>query len=150
MTLLHAYFIGVRPGAHRGHHCFMPDFRPAHTSPENPSSPWVDRDVHGSLLSSAPFGEGAILKAVWGMSPEQPEGLARVQFRENWMLVSMWDRSADDRPGSHASFALLTDPPLTDPQAGLFQAWAAFPTVFARIETHLHRRVILDPEQEQP
>lgn len=136
-----AYFTGVLPGERSGHYCVTPErVRPYHSL----RSPWGESD-------SYPLGDAAPTQAAWPEAYDryktrvypnvEPEGLARVVRRDGWTLVCLWDRSGDGRHGSHASFALHAD---LEPAAALEQARALFPGVFARIERHLGRAVVLD------
>lgn len=140
-----AYFMGVWPGDSAGHYCVLPNGDSTGIGGrEHPPSPWAE-------ASYMPLGDSTATKGGWperhdrqGMVRydwEQPEGRARVVRRDGWTLVTMWDRSADGRRGSHASFALHAD---LEPQAALQQARSLFPAVFARIERHLGRSVVLD------
>lgn len=80
-------------------------------------------------------------RGIWRPGFQQPEGRARVVRRDGWTLVCLWDRSADGRHGSHASFALQAD---LEPAAAMEKARELFPAVFERIEQHLGRAVVLD------
>ncbi len=65
-----------------------------------------------------------------GYTPrEQPEGVARLTHYEGWTVLSFWDRSVDDRRGSHSTFAI--DGVHTFGEA-VAHARAAFPRVWAR------------------
>lgn len=138
-----AYFTGVRPGAKAGHYCFTPDLRI--TNGREPPSPWVDQGGSYPLGDSKPcraaWPEGYDQRGYWRMELPQPEGLGRVVRQDGWTLVCLWDRSADRRGGSHASFALQAD---LLPVEALAKARELFPAVFARIERHLERAVVLD------
>ena len=77
----------------------------------------------------------------WGHKPEgQPEGVLRFVRQGGWTLVFWWDRSADRRFGSYSAIAF--DAELPDAEA-LATARRFFPEVFARIEAHLGRPVVL-------
>lgn len=129
-----AYFYGVRPGRRSGRYPFEVGYRYAGWDTKTPASPWSSK--------RNPLCEGASLVAAWGpghrLRANDPEGVPVFCRRDGWTLVAMWDRSADPRGGSHATFALGAD--LSDAEA-LDAARHAFPEVFARIEAHLGRKV---------
>lgn len=137
-----AYFMGVAPGEDAGHYCVSADGRSAC---QGVRTPWAD--VAGPLgdatATRAAWPEGHDGYGCWRYPTAQPEGLARVVRKDGWTLVSLWDRSADHRHGSHASFALPAD---LEPASALETARELFPAVFERIERHLGRPVVLAPE----
>lgn len=133
-----AYFTGVWPGEQAGHCCFTPDGqRPRH---DVAPSPWAE-----SPSKLYPLGDATPQGVAWpdrySNAEGQPEGRARIVRQGGWTLVFVWDRSGDKRPGSHATFALQAD---LEPAEALDKARELFPRVFARIERHLGRSVVLD------
>ena len=141
-----AYFTGVDPGrAGVGHFCQVP----GHISPPDgsPPSPW-HLQSHGM-----PLGDQEPVVAAWpdcvpGRWKRDPrgqapwirenciEGVPRFVRQDGWTLVSMWDRSADERHGSHASFAFDQD---LDDAAAMAAVRKHFPRVVARIEAFIKR-----------
>jgi hypothetical protein len=73
------------------------------------------------------------------------EGAPVFVRRNGWTLVSMWDRSGDRRPGSHATFALGAE--LSDTEA-LAECKQLFPEVFTRIERQLGKPGVVVQLQE--
>ena len=139
-----AYFVGVWPGDKAGHYCRTPDGVRVRASGRAPATPWAEQySPLGDLPSTRVAWPECYDASPWSTysRPEtpQPEGVARVVQRDGWTLVSLWDRSADGRPGSHASIAFEGASP-----DALAEARRLFPAVFARIEHHLGRAVVLD------
>jgi hypothetical protein len=143
-----AYYTGVRPGDPAGHHCYTPGFG-FRDYGRRPLSPWADPADAYTNPNPYPLGDGSVLDnpevhAQGGRSGgrrEEPEGIGRVRQKDGWTLLSMFDRSADGRAGSHASFAfhaLLTGPETVEAARRLF------PGVIERIEKHLGRPIQLD------
>ena len=129
-----AYFTGVSPWEDAGHYCFTPDWRMVwRCEPDLPDSPWADP-------AGYPLGDSGATGAAWpeikrdGRSRDEPEGAVRVRHLDGWTLLCLWDRSADHRKGSHASFAFDE---LMSPDGALIHARALFPRVWARIDVHL-------------
>lgn len=69
-------------------------------------------------------------------SGEATEGLFRRNVINGWTVLSFWDRSADNRPGSNSSFLIEGDVSAAD---GLDAARKAFPECFARFEFDLRQ-----------
>lgn len=127
-----AYFTGVRPGESGGHHCYVPGYEDA--GRDSVRSPWA---LGGGMTRRYPLGDGEPTDAVLkGRSLRAGE--PRFAQQDGWTLMSMWDYSADRRPGSHASFAFGAT--LTDAEA-LVEARRLFPEVIARIEAYIGREL---------
>lgn len=129
-----AYFTGVSPWEDAGHYCFTPDWKIVWFADEtHPATPWADP-------AGYPLGDSGATVAAWpeikrdGRTREEPEGEARVRHLDGWTLICLWDRSADARKGSHASFAIHA---VLDSEAALSEARSRFPVVWARIDAHL-------------
>lgn len=101
-----------------GHHLHTPDLRTA--SRAGPFTP---------AMLDTPFCPGMTPDAR-GMTPrEQPEGVARLTHVEGWTVLAFWDRSIDNRHGSHSTY-VLRGTLAYDDAARL--AREAFPRVWAR------------------
>lgn len=59
----------------------------------------------------------------------QPEGIPRLTHLYRWTVLSFWDRSADDRHGSHSTFVLRGTLSM---DAAIAKARESFPKVWAR------------------
>jgi len=132
------YFCGVQPGTKAGHYC-------SPSQPE-PRTPWAESAMWGyALLDWHPErdGERATGSRAHMLSrrPETEGEFAHLVVG-GWTLIAAWDRSADRRGGCSASFAL--DCELTGEDA-LKYARERFPRVFARIEAHIGKPVIVRP-----
>lgn len=137
------YFCGVYPerGAKhdRGHYARLPGGGRVWIERVNgvENSPW---GADGTF-SRDPLIDGAVIQTMSGKQDayarrEEPEGV-RYHFQKNdWTLVSWWDRSADPRGGCIAAFAMKG---LYDPDEAETYARKMFPTVFERMDLHLGR-----------
>ena len=117
------HFFGVWPGRPNGHFTWTPEGRQLAREP---------RVLRRGYLYPIDTRDR------W--REEQPEGIFWHWRDSELTLLTSWDRSADRRGGCCAAFVVYR--PMDATQA-LALARAAFPAVFARIETHLGRDVVL-------
>ena len=72
-----------------------------------------------------------------GITPaDQPEGVARITHENGWTVLSFWDRSVDNRRGSHSTFVMDGT---HDFDAAVALAREAFPRVWARYGFEVRR-----------
>lgn len=110
-------------GCHRraGHYLFDENMRHVRRCGR---SPWTLGELDGSLcfdrLPNWPR---------WKTPDYQPEGVARINYKDGWAALSFWDRSVDKRGGCNSNF--LVDETL-DFDEMLIRSQEAFPKIFAR------------------
>lgn len=78
------------------------------------AGPWTPQTIDGQLAPK--------LK-------DQPQGLVKVHYKDDWTSVSFWDRSGDSRGNSNSNFIM---PGLLKPEQVLDRAREAFPHLFRR------------------
>lgn len=129
------YYCGVPVGRSAGHFC---------TPAAGPRTPWASRT--DPLGDWHPERDG--LRAPVLPYYDQPRGrderegeFGHLQV-DGWTQIAAWDRSADSRGGSSATFAIER---LVGPDEALRIARARFSRVFERIERHIGRAVIVRP-----
>lgn len=126
------YYVGVAPRS-SGHYCYTAQWVRADRNV--PRTPWTCNDWD-------PVDESAALRALYGClinevpKQQQVEGVRRHLTDKGWTLLSLWDRSGNERYGSHSTFAIQGEHPADEAEAIVR---AAFPAVFARMAKHLGR-----------
>lgn len=122
---MRVYYFGCVHGS--GHHLHAPGPRTVHREEVVPT---FFGGTRGANLDTD-FCPGVTpeLRRRGSASLEQPEGVARVTHVEGWTVLSFWDRSVDNRRGSHSTFAMEGT---RDFAAAVVLAREAFPSVWAR------------------
>lgn len=110
------FYFGCVFGA--GHYLHTPELR---TTPR--AGPFT------STTLDTPFCPGMTPDSSGRTPDEQPEGVARLTHAEGWTVLSFWDRSIDNRRGSHSTYAIEGTHVYAE---AVRLARAAFPRVWAR------------------
>jgi hypothetical protein len=101
-----------------GHYLYTPDLRT-----ERRAGPFT------VAMLDTPFCPG-MTPASRGVGPQdQTEGVARLTHVDGWTVLSFWDRSVDNRRGSHSTFVLRGTHAFDD---AVRLAREVFPRVWAR------------------
>jgi hypothetical protein len=85
---MRTYFFGVRSAHDKGHFLYLMDAR-QHASREDERLPFKFHILDGALLPQ---------------NTCQPQGECHLAYIGGWTILSMWDRTADARGNSNASF----------------------------------------------
>lgn len=87
------YYFGCWSPSELGHHLYREDGRPVYAATTGRRVLDIPIDVRAL--------DGCLLQGI----PDVP-GSAALWHGRGWTILSFWDRSGDDRPGSNSSFLL--------------------------------------------
>ena len=143
MSLCH--FVGIKYPSKVGHYAYL-NGREINYQIGAPATPWrTDSYLHLVELST-------IAREGYS-SRSEPEGILYTEQAGAWTLVACWDRSADSRGASSATFAAQT----TDITEALATIREHYGPTLARIERHIGkpietwpRRALIDAYPHAP
>ena len=134
------YFVGVLAGERSGHRLLRwPPIRESWPREPLEPSPWAGA---GCPLTAYHPAHGHHLRYSHVERAAQVEGVFSHLTRDGWTLLAAWDRSADARYGCTATFAMRE---ILAPEDALAVARRLYPELFARIEAHIGRPVVVQP-----
>lgn len=137
---MNAWFCGVPAGWSCGHTCLQ--LSPRQTDGRAPLSPWAG--AYGAIDEALARDEawGKAHGSTVDLDKDQPEGVARLAWRDGWSLVWLWDRSADRRGNCFVAFAFDC---IAEPWEVRGLLCRFYPAVLMRIEQHIGRNIHCDP-----
>lgn len=122
MNDVEVYYFGA--WGHPGHYLWTPDGRTSWDAQRR--LPW--KDIDGPLAGD-PALEDPRQCGRWD-SERQPEGQARLHYRDGWTALAFWDRSCDPRHGSNSALIARGEYTAAEMRT-LFER--SFPSVWQRI-----------------